>query len=114
MQFKQWIMKLNEVYHLIIYCLTVIAFDATKIQRNLCLATVTVPSKLLQRLSKDFSGYAHSFTPLFLILNSARIYKTVTCERYNMSAEDHVKIACKEGTSKGKNIYTKILQKLWL
>ena len=31
MQFKQSIMKLNEVYHLIIYCLN--CFDATKIRR---------------------------------------------------------------------------------
>jgi hypothetical protein len=35
---------------------------------GLCLATVTVPSNLLQRLSKDFTGCAHSFTPLYLLL----------------------------------------------
>ena len=36
---------------------------------GLCLATVTVPSNLLQRLSKDFTGCAlHSFTPLYFLL----------------------------------------------
>ena len=35
---------------------------------GLCLATVTVPSDLLQRLSKDFTGCAHSFTPLYFLL----------------------------------------------
>ena len=29
---------------------------------DLCLAMVTVPSNLPQRLSKDFTGCAHSFT----------------------------------------------------
>jgi hypothetical protein len=34
---------------------------------GLCLATVTVPSNLLQRLSKYFTGYAHSFTCAVLV-----------------------------------------------
>jgi hypothetical protein len=39
-----------------------------------------------------------------------RVYLQNRYMRYNMSAEDHVKIACKEGASKGENIYTKILR----
>ena len=35
---------------------------------GLCLATVTVRSNLLQRLSKDFTGCAHSLTPLYFLL----------------------------------------------
>jgi hypothetical protein len=35
---------------------------------GLCLATVTVPSNLLQRPAKDFTGCAHSFTPLYFLL----------------------------------------------
>ena len=51
---------------------------------------------------------------LFLIVSFARIYKTVTCDTI-CTADDHVKIACKEGASKGDNIYTKILRKfIWL
>ena len=53
--------------------------------------------------------------PLFLIVSFARIYKTVTCDTI-CTADDHVKIACKEGASKGDNIYTKILIRkfIWL
>ena len=51
---------------------------------------------------------------LFLIVSFARIYKTVTCDTI-CTADDQVKIACKEGASKGDNIYTKILRKfIWL
>jgi hypothetical protein len=35
---------------------------------GLRLATVTVPSNLLQRLSTNFTGYTHSFTPLYYLL----------------------------------------------
>ena len=35
---------------------------------GLCLATVTVPSNLLQLLSKDITWRAHSFTPLYFLL----------------------------------------------
>ena len=50
--------------------------------------------------------------PHFTII-FARIYKTVTCDTI-CTADDHVKIACKGGVSKGENIYTKILRKYGL
>jgi hypothetical protein len=78
---------------------------------GLCLATVTVPSNLLERLPKDSTGCAHSFPPLYylLIVIFASVCKTITCDTI-CTADDHGKIACKEGASKGEIIYTKILR----
>jgi hypothetical protein len=80
---------------------------------GLCLATVTVSSNLLQRLQKFYRICPQFHSPLFLIVIFARIYKTVTCDTI-CTADDHVEIGCKEGASKGENIYPKILRKLWL
>ena len=77
---------------------------------DLCLATVTVPSNLLQRLS-DVPTVSLPSTSYC----NFRAYLQNRYMRYNMySGRPCENSLQNEAPPKGENIYTKILQKLWL